>query len=222
MHSASANSELPFRELIGSLMYIMLGSRPDLCYNINYFSQFQNCYNETHWKQLKNVLKYVKKTKDYGLEFVKSNKKIKVKAYVDADFANDTNDRKSITGFLIKLNSNTVFWKSKKQSIVTLSSCEAEYVALCHCVTECIYLSQLLNELIKNDIYPIVIYEDNQSCIKIANTLETKRSKHIDVRYHYIRDCVRENKIDIKYISTDMQEADIMTKPSVYGLNECF
>lgn len=206
------NFKLPYKELIGSLMYIMLGTRPDLCYSVNYFSQFQNCYNENHWQHLKHVLRYLQETKNFGLKFVKIKQYLNVSAFVDADFANDENDRKSITGFLIKLGGNAIFWKSKKQGIVTLSSCEAEYVALSHCVTECIYLSQLLKDLIENDVYPMIIYEDNQACIKIATTLENKRSKHIDVRHHFIRDCVKDKRIELRYISTNEQQADLLTK----------
>lgn len=207
------DKNLPYRELIGCLMYIMLGSRPDLSFCITYFSQFQNNYSQTHWKYLKNVLRYLQETKTFGLKYTKSeNSNIMIKAFVDSDFANNISDRKSITGFLIKLNNNVVCWKTKKQNIVTISSCEAEYIALSACITENLFLGQLIAEILKQNMYPIHIYEDNQSCIKVASTLETKRSKHIDIKHHFIRDCISQNKIVLEYIQTDKQVADILTK----------
>lgn len=206
---------LPYRELIGSLMYLMLGSRPDLCFSITYFSQYQHNYTPTHWKYLKNVLKYLKGSKEFKLKFEKSQNEINsliLDAYVDADFGSDINDRKSISGFVIKLNNNVICWKSKKQSVVALSSAESEYISLALCLTECIYIKQLIENVTNIVINQISVYEDNQSAIKIANTRETKRSKHIDVKHHFIRDLIEKNIIKLIYIPTDKQIADIMTK----------
>lgn len=175
MKSDVKSCNAPYKQLIGSLMYIMLGSRPDLCFCVTYFSKFQNCYNNSHWQHLKNVLKYLKATKDVVLTFVSSNEpKFTVSAFADADYANDTNDRKSVSGFIVKLNNNVINWQSKKQSIVTLSSTEAEYVALTLCLTECLFIVNVLEEVFNLNVLPICIYEDNQSAIKIAKTLETK------------------------------------------------
>lgn len=206
---------IPYRELVGCLMYIMLGTRPDICYAVTYFSQFQNCFNEEHFKYLKNVLRYLKKTQNFGLKYVKSNKSnnnIIISSYVDADFANNVFDRKSISGFLINVYDNIVLWKCKKQSVVALSSTEAEYVSLSACVTECIFIFALLCDILNKNVYPVEIFEDNQSCIKMASTLETKRSKHIDVRHHFLRDCVEKGQIILKYVCTAEQVADVFTK----------
>lgn len=205
---------LLYRELIGSLMYIMLGTRPDLSFSISYFSQFQNCYTSEHWKYLKHTLKYLNKTKNYGLKFTKSNcQKINFSAYVDSDFANDIKDRKSISGFLIKFNNNIIEWKTRKQNVVALSSAESEYLALSSCVSECLFLGQMCSEILNCNIFPISIFEDNQSCIKMASTMETKRTKHIDVRHHFVRECVAQEKIVLSYVPTEKQQADILTKP---------
>lgn len=206
------NFKAPYKELIGSLMYVMLGTRPDLCYAVCYFSRYQNSYDEEHWQYLKNVLKYLKGTEKLGLTYYRSSTNVRIFAFVDSDYAGDANDRKSTTGFFLKINTNTVFWNSKKQSVVALSSTEAEYVALTSCATECLFLGHLLSDLILNDVYPIRIYEDNQSTIKTAHTYETKRSKHIDVKYHFIKDLVSSKKIEVEYISTENQVADILTK----------
>lgn len=206
------NFKEPYKELIGSLMYIMLGSHPDLCFSIGYLSRFQNCFNNEHWGQLKNVLRYLKGTENYGLIYKKTNgRQINVFAFTDSDFAADSNDRKSTTGFVIKINKNTVFWNSKKQSVVALSSSEAEYVSLSSCCTECIFLGNLLHN-IQINVFPITIYEDNQSAIKMAHTLETKRSKHIDVKHFFVKDLVSNKQVIIKYLQTNEQIADTLTK----------
>lgn len=209
----TCDTNLPYRELIGSLMYIMLGTRPDLSFCISYFSQFQNCYTEEHWKYLKHTLKYLNKTQNFGLKFIKSNDtKINICAYADSDFANNSLDRKSMTGFLIKINSNIIEWKTQKQSVVALSSAESEYLSLSSCIRECLFLGQMLSEILNYDLFPINVYEDNQSCIKMASTMETKRTKHIDVRHHFIREYVEQEKIILHYIPTEEQQADILTK----------
>lgn len=205
---------LPYRQLIGCLMYLMLGSRPDLSFSIYYFSQFQNSYSETHWKHLKHVIKYLKATADFGLKYSKdlSKSNVILSAFVDSDFASNSTDRKSVTGYMIKLFDNVIHWKSKKQATVSLSSSEAEYIALSTCITECIFVKQLLEEMLGQNIKPINIYEDNNSCIFMASTLETKRSKHIDVKHHFIKDCVSSGEIKLNYISSDKQISDIFTK----------
>ena len=208
------NVNLPYRELVGFIMYIMLATRPDLSYSIYYFSRFQNCFTQEHWTYLKNVLRYLKSTECYGLKYERSvpqNSQV-ISAYVDADYANDTIDRKSISGFGIKIFNNFIFWKSKKQPTVSLISTEAEYIALSECTTDCMFVGHLLSEVLNKNTFPIKIFEDNQSTIKIANTLETRRSKHIDVKHHFIRECINSGKINLKYISTSEQIADIFTK----------
>jgi len=190
----------------------MLGSRPDLCFSISYLGRFQNCYDKSHWNTLKNVVRYVKSTIDFHLKFVKhSSKELNVVAYADSDFGSDIVDRKSVTGFIIKINANVIHWVSKKQPQVVLSSCAAEYIALSTCMEECLFLGQLMEELSKH-VYPIVLYEDNQSCIHMAKTLETKKSKHIDIRYNFVKDLIKQNKFKIVYIPSAEQTADIMTK----------
>lgn len=218
-----SNKNLPYRELIGCLMYIMLGSRPDLSFSISYFSQFQGCFNIEHWNYLKCVLRYLKLTENYGLKFIKSdNSNVQIHAYVDADFANDSIDRKSISGFVLKMNDNVIYWKTKKQNIVALSSAESEYIALSSCISESLFLGQMLSEVLKYDLFPIFVYEDNQSCIKMASTFETKRTKHIDVRHHFVRDCVNKNEIVLKFTPTEFQQADIFTKALSSSKFVCF
>lgn len=211
--SDNISGKYPYRELIGFLMYVMLGSRPDLSFSISYFSQFQNNFQKEHWVFLKQILRYLKSTKNFGLRYTKSIDKVCViSAFADADFANNIIDRKSVSGFLISVYDNFVFWKTKKQTTVSLSSAEAEYVALANCSAECIFVSYLISEILSVNVYPIKIYEDNQSSIKMAETLETKRTKHIDVKHHFIRDYIDKNFICLMYIPTAEQVADMLTK----------
>lgn len=203
----------PYRELIGSLMYIMMGSRPDLCFIVGYLARFQDAAGEEHWKHAKRVLRYLQATKKIGLVYRKNPKEPTVAAYVDADFASDETDRKCVSGFLLKVHGNTVAWSSKKQSTVAMSSTEAEYVAMSSCVSETIWMTGLMADL-QHDalLFPVPLYEDNQGAIAMAEREETRRVKHIDVKFHFIRNAVADGKIKLIYIPTQKQQADILTK----------
>ena len=132
--------------------------------------------------------------------------------FADADWGSDKSDRKSFTGFVFKFSSSAVSWKSCKQRTVALSTTEAEYMALSDATKEAIYLRNLLFEL-TGKLNCVDIYNDNQSAQKLArNPIFHDRSKHIDIRYHFLRDALSENKINLKYLSTDEMVADIMTK----------
>ena len=121
-------------------------------------------------------------------------------------------DRKSVSGFIIKMNDNIIDWKTKKQSIVALSNAESEYIALSSCLSDCLLFGQLCSEILNKNVFPIYVHEDNQACIKMASTLENRRTKHIDLRHYFVRDCVDQEKVVLKYISTNDQPADMLTK----------
>lgn len=133
--------------------------------------------------------------------------------YTDSDWAGDKIDRKSTSGYVFKVFGNTVSWLSQKQPTVSLSSTEAEYLALAKGICEAKWLRCLLNEIGHPCNSPTIMHEDNQSCIKVAEEpREHKRMKHIDVKYNFIRESVANKEIKLKYISTNDQIADIMTK----------
>ena len=133
--------------------------------------------------------------------------------YCDSDHGNDVNDRVSITGYAVFINNNLVSWSSKKQDKVATSSTEAEYYAVNEIRKELLWCSQLLNEMGFQIKFPIIIYCDNLSAIKIAeNDVDHGRSKHIDIVYHAIRDDIKNKMIEIKWVSTEHQLADIFTK----------
>lgn len=204
-------TDLPYKELLGSLMYIMLGTRPDICFCVSYFGQFQDCATNEHFTHLLRVLKYLKFTVDLKLVFKISDRNLI--GYCDADWANSLDDRKSISGFCFKLNDNLISWTSKKQPIVSLSSTESEFIAVCMASCELLHIKNLLNDLKINYSLPILLNEDNQSTIKLLKNFENnKRCKHIDVKFHFIVDLLAKGIIDLMYISTNDQLADIFTK----------
>lgn len=200
----------PYRELLGSLMYLMIATRPDLCYAICYLSRFQDSASDEHWQHLKKVLRYVKGTKDMKLVY-RRNSNDSLIGYVDSDWANDE-ERKSTSGYIFKIFGNSVLWASKKQTLVTTSTTDAEYVAAWMACREAIWLSKLLSDMQLPLEGPVKLYEDNAGCIFISKNPETKRSKHIDVKFHYVRECVWNKKIELVYIESSNQLADIFTK----------
>lgn len=205
------NTKLPYKELLGSLMYIMMGTRPDICFSVGYFGRFQDCATDEHFKHLLRVLKYLKTTIDYKLCFEHSNNVFE--GFADSDFANDAIDRKSVSGCCFKLFNNLISWTSKKQSIVTLSSTESEFVAICVASCELLYFKNLLEDLNVEITLPISLFEDNQSTIKLLHNFENnRRCKHIDVKLHFVLDLINQGVIEIKYLCTSQQLADVFTK----------
>ena len=209
----SVSNNLKYRNLIGALLYISTCTRGDISYSVNYLSRFQNCYDDTHYKYALRVLKYLYLTKDLKLIFKRNLKAEILDCYVDADWAGDNLDRKSTTGFIIRFFGNVIYWKTKKQSSVTKSSTSAEYVALSEAVSEIKFIKGLINDFkIKIDL-PIKIYEDNAGTVLIAKYGNlTKRSKYIEIHYHFVSECYDLKEIDIVKVDTEKNLADIFTK----------
>lgn len=192
-----------------TLLYVVSGSRP-----VSLLAHFQGTASIALFKTLKRVLRYIKGTIDYKLVYRNESNNI-LMGYADADWGGDCRDRKSTSGYCFKLFGCTVSWSSKKQLCVALSSTEAEYIALSTAVSEACWLGSLLLDFdLFLVVHPIVIFEDNQSTIKVAKNPENhKRLKHIDIKYHFIRDKVSEGIVKIDYLKTDDQVADMFTKP---------
>ena len=149
----------------------------------------------------------------FGIVFENSGSMLNVNGFTDADYAGCTETRKSRSGFVFLLNGGPISWSSQRQSIVSLSTAEAEYIALTHGAKEAIWLRQFLNDLgLSCKTVPILV--DNQSAIRLASNSEFhKRSKHIDVRFHFVRDVIDRKEIEIDYVQSKNQLADIFTKP---------
>ena len=203
--------KIPYRELIGSLSYAANCTRPDISYSVNQLAQFCNNPGKAHWEAAKRVLSYLAGTVSHGLLFSSGSKLI---GYTDSDFAGDTDTRKSTTGFIFLLFGGAVAWGSKRQSCTTLSTTEAEYVAACETTKEAMWLRYLLKQIGMLPNGPFLLLCDNQSAIRLVRNPEHhQRTKHIAVRYHFIREKQAAGDINVSYVNTRDQLADIFTKP---------
>ncbi|CAK9827482.1 Retrovirus-related Pol polyprotein from transposon TNT 1-94 [Anthophora retusa] len=203
----------PFRCLIGSIMYVATSTRPDIAYAVSALSQFNENFGEEHWKAAKRVLRYLKKTKDLTMTFKKRGECLT--GFSDADWGASVDDRRSYTGYIFRYAGGAVSWSARKQRTVAMSSAEAEYMALSEAAKEAIYLRSFLAEIV-GKINTTNIFCDNQSAGLMAkNAVHHERTKHIDMRYHFVRDAVQRGEINVNYLSTTEMPADILTK----GLN---
>lgn len=207
-----SSDDLLFRELIGALMYLAIGTRPDIAYTVGMLSQFNSCHNKSHWITAKRTLRYLKGTINLNLVFRKDNEKLT--GFVDADWGGCVIDRRSYTGSTFILSGASVSWESKKQRTVALSSTEAEYMALTNAAKEAIHLIGFLRELGFSNIGRVDIFNDNQGAAHLAaNPVYHARSKHIDIRHHFIREVLNNHPIKLLYLPTEHMIADILTKP---------
>lgn len=202
--------KFPYREAIGSLLFLCSVSRPDIAYAVNILSRYINNPSQQHVNAVKRVIRYLVNTKNVCIRYGESNDLI---GYSDADFAGDVDTRKSTTGYIFLMNGGPVTWLSQKQKTIALSTTEAEFVAACESAKEILWLQQLLLDL--GEKYDVIkLYVDNQSAIKLINNpVFHKRTKHIDVKYNFIREKVENGLIHISYVPSKSQLADILTKP---------
>lgn len=204
-------STYPYRELIGSLMYLAVGTRPDIAHAVSIASRYLERPTVVHERAAKRILKYIKKTFNFGISYFNSNPDEMI-AYSDADYAGDVDTRKSTSGFVFTLGRSVISWGSEKQKSVSLSTTESEYMAASQAVKELVWLKNIFCEILNYDL-KIILYMDNQSAIRLIKNPEFhKRSKHIDIRYHFIREKFNENLFELKYINTNDMLADMFTK----------
>ena len=204
-----------YQQIVGSLMWCAMSARPDIVFAVGYLSRFSSNPSEQHLKAAKRTLAYLKGTIDKVLTLGQLGNENSLIGYCDADYAGDMETRRSTTGYCFKLLGSTISWTSIRQSTVATSTCEAEYMALAEAAKEAIWLSRMLQELgfIKNN-QSTQLYCDNQGALALAgNPAHHKRSKHIDIRYHYIREMMDNGHITIHHVGTNDQAADMLTKP---------
>lgn len=207
---------IPYQELIGSLLYAAQISRPDICYAVNYLSRFNNNPGKIHWLAAKRILRYLKGSMDYKLTYVKIADS-SIIGFCDSDYANDIDERKSVNGYVFLSQNGAISWSSKKQSTTALSTTEAEYVSISSAVQEALWIKGFQGE-IEGKSPTTLLYSDNQSAIHLAsNESYHPRTKHIDVRHHFVRQIIQAGQIELKHIPTQNMVADIMTKslPSI-------
>ncbi|RDB21868.1 Retrovirus-related Pol polyprotein from transposon TNT 1-94 [Hypsizygus marmoreus] len=206
---------VPYREAVGSLMYAAMGTRPDIAFATSTAAQFSDNPGWVHWEAVKRIFRYLLGTKD--LELVYGAEQKGLEGFVDADGASQDH-RRAISGYVFLVDGGAVSWSSKKQELVTLSTTEAEYVAAMHAAKEAMWLRRLIGELFRPLSEPTTLFSDSKSAIALTKDGHFHAcTKHIDIRYHYIRYIIEAGSIKIIYCPTDDNTADTLTKalPSV-------
>ena len=203
-------AKVPYTSAIGSLMYAMVCTRPDIGHAVGVVSRFMSNPGKAHWEVVKWILRYLRGTTQKCLHFGKGE--VEVQGYVDADFGGEVDHRRSTTGYVFTVGTTAVSWMSQVQKIVTLSTTEAEYVAVTEASKEMIWLQGLLTELgFKQE--KNVLHSDSQSAIHLAkNSAFHSRTKHIALRYHFIRSLLEDDVLKLEKIPGSKNPADMLTK----------
>jgi hypothetical protein len=215
-----------YMEITGTLMYAAISTRPDIAHAVHYLASNMQSPTQRHMHAAERVLRYLAGTKDVGLVFGsrngdvvgdsrgrKAQVQVDVCAFADADWANDKGDRRSISGWVAKLNGDPVSWSSKKQRVVALSTCEAELYAESAAIQEVLWLRGLMEELGLHTQTGSTVYGDNQSAIAVSqNGVKGERTKHVDVKYHFVTETVERGAVKLRWVPTTQQQADIFTK----------
>lgn len=201
-----------FKSMVGGLRYLV-HTRPDIAYAVGIVSRYMERPTELHQNAVKRILRYVKGTMEYGLVYSRGAGNYLLSGFSDSDLAGNIDDRKSTGGMVFYLDESLITWVSQKQRCVALSSCEAEFMAATAAACQGVWLRNLLGQITNMQQGPVIIYIDNKSAIDLAkNPFFHGRSKHIDIRYHFIRECVERGEIIVKHVRTDEQRADVLTK----------
>ena len=206
---------VPYREAVGSLMYATMGTCPDIAFATSTVAQFSDNPGWTHWEAVKRIFWYLLGTK--RLELIYGGEERGLVGYVDADGASQEH-RRAILGYVFMVDGGAVSWSSKKQELVTLSMTEAEYVAQTHAAKEAVWLHHLFTELFGSMDGPTTLFSDSKSAISLAHDGHYHTcTKHINIRYHFIRYIIEAGTIKLVYCSMDDMTADTLTKvlPSV-------
>lgn len=210
-HGKEVNST-QYKSVVGGLRYLV-HTRPDIAFAVGIVSRFTERPTSMHLNAVKRILRYVKGTLNYGLVYSKGSGNYLLAGFSDSDLAGQIDDRRSTGGMAFYLNESLITWVSQKQRCVALSSCEAEFMAATAAACQGIWLRNLLSRITNEKTGPVLLYIDNKAAIDLAkNPVFHGRSKHIDIRYHFIRECVERGEIIIKHVKTDEQRADVLTK----------
>ncbi|GAA0173161.1 transmembrane signal receptor [Lithospermum erythrorhizon] len=205
--------ETYYKQIVGSLMYLTT-TRPDMMFSVSILSRSISRPTEHHLQLAKKVLRYLRGSSGFGIFYQKGIEGGELLSYTDSDFASDKRDRKSTSGYVFMISGGAVAWSSKKQPIVTLSTTEAEFIAAAVCACQAIWMKRVLTEIEHSVSTCTQILCDNSSTIKLSkNPVMHGRSKHIDIRFHFLRNLSKEGSIELSFCGTHDQLADIMTKP---------
>ncbi|KAJ9557299.1 hypothetical protein OSB04_011913 [Centaurea solstitialis] len=207
---------VPYASAIGSIMYAMLCTRPDVAYSVSVTSRYQQNPGEPHWVAVKNILKYLRRTKEMFLVFGGSEDEISVIGYSDASFQTDRDDFRSQSGYVFTLNGGAISWKSSKQDTIADSTTEAEYIAASDAAKEAVWLRNFLSDLrvVASVSRPIDIFCDNSGAVAQAKEpREHHKSRHVLRKYHLIQEIIGRGNVRICKIPTEENVADPLTKP---------
>ncbi|POM75314.1 mitochondrial protein [Phytophthora palmivora] len=193
-------------------MYLACGTRPDIAVAVAKLSRYLENPGQRHWDAGIKVVRYLLKTKDVAITY-DGRMEAELTAYSDADWAGNHDDRRSVSGVMLMMCGAPVVWRSTFQKTVALSSTEAEYMALSDCIKEVVWMRRLLKDIAAEQHGPTVIYEDNQGAMTLAKNVGYQaRTKHIDIRYHFIREKIASSEVKLTYEESKNQLADFFTK----------
>ncbi|KAG2975600.1 hypothetical protein PC128_g25950 [Phytophthora cactorum] len=213
-HDKVKMSSKPYRSLVGSLMYLECGTRPDISIAVAQLSRLLENPGQKHWDAGIRVVRYLLMTKDVGITY-DGCQGTELVAYSDADWAGSRDDRRSVSGLMLMMRGAPVMWRSTFQKTVALSSTEAEYMALSDCVKEVVWMRLLVKGIGSEQDGGTVIYEDNQGAMALTKNVGYQdRTKHIDIRIHFILEKVTSGEVELEYLDTKNQFADYLTKSS--------
>ena len=201
-----------YQSMIGSLLYLSVATRPDIAFAVGALSKYNSCPNENHLTAVKRIFRYLRSSSQIGLKY--SVGKNGLVGYADASWGSDHDDRHSTSGVVFFSAGSPISWISKRQSTVALSTAESEYVALFASVKEAVWLRQLFEDLGQSQSNPTCISCDNMSAIAIANNSKSSKNvKHMEIKFHYVREAINAKAVATKYCPTEVMLADILTKP---------
>ncbi|SGY12439.1 BQ5605_C011g06508 [Microbotryum silenes-dioicae] len=208
-------ASIPYRAIVGKLLYLSGTTRPDIAFAISKAARFCNDFTAEHWEALKHILRYLVGTRNFGIRYQKSFQPMSaiLEGFVDADHGADPVTRRSVLGYVFMCAGGAISWIAKRQTLVTLSSTEAEYVAMSYAAREGIWLRRLLADLGFEQTAPTRLRGDNQSAITLAkHPAFHARTKHIGIHFHFIRDHIAEGTIEMVWVPTGTMAADVLTK----------
>lgn len=212
-YTAPEEFKLKYQSTVGSLMYAMLGTRPDIAYAVSAISRYSSNPHDLHWQAVVRILRYLRGT--IGYELVYSGSLTPLTGYSDSDWGGDNSTRRSTSGFVFNLGSGSITWQSKRQPTVALSTCEAELIGQTVATKEAVWLRNLLKELGQEQVNSTVLFGDNQGAIALSKNPHGYhgRSKHIDIQHKFVTEKVADGTVDVQWTDTSQMVADGLTKP---------
>lgn len=219
-----AKQKFPYRNLVGSLMYLAQCTRPDLAHAVGTLSQHLDWPGYQHWNAACHVLRYLRGTHDLGIVYSGEGSRQDTvsrlksqdcpQSHCDADWAGDKDTRRSTTGYVFSLAGGAISWKSRLQPTVALSSTEAEYRAITEAGQELVWLRNMMGKFGLDDENPTVLHSDNLGAIHLTSkSVFHGRTKHVEIHYHWIREIVKAGKLEIQHCPSELMIADLLTKP---------